>query len=396
MNGFLRSLAPFGAVLLATACSANGGSPSALGAAGQSVPMSSHSTAETKGARYALQPNVRRACFDTRPGYANCLALVRTDAMPNVSGFGPSDLASAYNMPTTGGTGQVVAIVDAFDNPNVTSDLAEYRSNFGLPAANFTKYNQEGQTSGYPEGNSGWGVEIDLDVEMVSAACPNCTIILVEANNNSNSNLGLAVDEAVKLGATVVSNSYSGGGSTESDYDHKGVTILASAGDSGYGISDPADFPSVVAVGGTHLVRGGGGRGWTETVWSGTGGGCSTKTKPKWQHDTGCTFRTANDVAAVADPNTGVAEYDTYGENGWFVVGGTSVSSPYLGGVFGLAGNSTKQDGGKTFYKKKHQTHLYDITSGNDGSCNPSYLCTAGPGYDGPTGWGTPNGTGAF
>jgi subtilase family serine protease len=200
------------------------------------------------------------------------------------------------------------------------------------------------------------------------------------------------------LGATVVSNSYSGSGATESDYSHKKVTILASAGDSGYGIADPADFESVVAVGGTHLVAGGSGRGYTETVWTGTGGGCSTQTKPKWQHDSGCKFRTGNDVSAVADPNTGVAEYDTYGESGWFVVGGTSVSSPFLGGVFGLAGNATKQDGGKTFWEKKHEksSELYDITSGKDGSCSPAYLCTAGVGYDGPTGWGTPNGIGAF
>ena len=103
-------------------------------------------------------------------------------------------------------------------------------------------------------------------------------------------------------------------------------------------------------------------------------------------------------MSAVADPNTGVAEYDTYGESGWFVVGGTSVSSPFLGGVFGLAGNATKQDGGKTFWEKKHEksSELYDITSGKDGSCSPAYLCTAGVGYDGPTGWGTPNGIGAF
>jgi subtilase family serine protease len=265
-----------------------------------------------------------------------------------------------------------------------------------LPDANFTKYNQTGQQSNYPQGNSGWGVEIALDVEMVSAACPLCTIILVEANSSNWSDLGTAENEAVTLGATVISNSYSGSGATESNFNHPGVTILASAGDSGYGIADPADFGSVVAVGGTHLVSGGGTRGWTETVWRGTGGGCSTQSKPKWQRDKGCTFRTANDVAAVADPQTGVAEYDTYGESGWFVVGGTSVSSPFLGGVFGLAGNATKQTGGEIFWEKKSRKYLYDITSGSNGSCQTKYLCNAGKGYDGPTGWGTPNGIGAF
>ena len=348
---------------------------------------------------FAPDMNVHRACNDFRTGFAHCDVLVRNHVGPDVSGFYAATLESAYNLPSaTDGTGQVVAIVDAYDNPDVTANLTEYRSFMGLPTANFTKYNQEGQTSGYPQGNEGWGVEIDLDVQMVSAACPLCTIILVEANSNSWSDLGASVDEAIKLGATVVSNSYSGSGATESDYSHKKVTILASAGDSGYGIADPADFESVVAVGGTHLDAGGSGRGYTETVWTGTGGGCSTQTKPKWQHDSGCKFRTGNDVSAVADPNTGVAEYDTYGESGWFVVGGTSVSSPFLGGVFGLAGNATKQDGGKTFWEKKHEksSELYDITSGKDGSCSPAYLCTAGVGYDGPTGWGTPNGIGAF
>ncbi len=233
---------------------------------------------------------------------------------------------------------------------------------------------------------------------MVSASCPNCTIYLIEANSNNWSDLETAENEAVALGATIVSNSYGGGGGDPSDFNHPGTTILASAGDSGYGVADPADFDSVVAVGGTHLTQGGGSRGWTETTWSGTGSGCSSQPKPSWQHDTGCSGRTMNDVSAVADPNTGVAEYDTYGEPGWFVVGGTSVSSPLLGGVFGLAGNSTQQNGGQIFWTTKASAtgYLYDITSGSNGTCNPSYLCTAGFGYDAPTGWGTPNGIADF
>jgi subtilase family serine protease len=231
---------------------------------------------------------------------------------------------------------------------------------------------------------------------MISAACPNCSLILVEANTNTWADVGASEDEAVKLGATVINNSYVGHGARKSDYTHKGVTIVASAGDSGYATGDPADFASVVAVGGTSLTRGGGSRGWTEIVWSGTGGGCSPQPKPSWQHDTGCSTRTANDVAAVADPNTGVAMYDTYGRKGWFEVGGTSASAPIVAGIFGLAGNATKQTGGKTFWETKHRKYLNDVTSGSDGACTPSYLCTAGPGYDGPTGWGTPNGTGAF
>ena len=395
MNGVLRSIVTVATALTITACNASGSAPAVSGASGQGATSQLAERSAPAQPTFRLSPNVHRACNDFRPGHAHCDVLVRDGESP--SGFYAADLESAYNLPsTTAGSGQVVAIVDAYDNPSVADDLAGYRSYMGLPKANFAKYNQTGQQGSYPTGDTGWGVELALDVEMVSASCPLCSIILVEANSDSSSDLGAAENEAVALGATIVSNSYSGSGSPVSDYDHKHVTYLASAGDDGYGIGDPADFASVVAVGGTSLVKGGSGRGWTETAWSGTGGGCSTVAKPVWQTDTGCKFRTANDVSAIADPNTGVAELDTYGEDGWFVVGGTSVSSPFLAGVFGLAGNSTRQDGGKTFWEKRHHKDLYDITSGNDGRCSPAYLCTAGPGYDGPTGWGTPNGVGAF
>ena len=291
-------------------------------------------------------------------------------------------------MPTSNGSGQIVAIVDAYDNPNVGSDLATYRSEFGLGSANFTKYNQEGQQSNYPAGSADWGIEIDLDVDMVSAACPKCTIILVEANSSNFSDLGTAEVEAVKLGAHIVSNSYSGTGCTGTcgygtDYDTKGVEYLASAGDDGFGIGAPAQVDTVVSVGGTSLTKDTGTkRGWTETAWSGTGAGCSSVTKPSWQHDPGCTFRTANDVAADANPDTGVAEYDSYDYRGWFVVGGTSVSSPLLGGAYGLAGNAKSEIGGKAFWtlsSRKRKRDLCKITSGSDGSCSPTYLCTAQP-----------------
>ncbi len=405
MRPILRSAVSATAILSIAACSGLGGSPSAPGTTNaQSVSQAAvHSLNRDLGIPsngFTLPANVQRACNDFRPGVAHCDALIRTDLHgvgPDVPGLYAASLEAAYNLPSTGGSGQVVGIVDAYDNPDVATDIAEYRSFMGLSTANFTKYNQTGQQSNYPQGNEGWGVEIALDVEMVSAACPNCTIILVEANSANWSDLQTAEQEAFALGATVVSNSYSGSGATQSYFTTNKGVILASAGDSGYGIADPADFDTVVAVGGTTLTKGGGTRGWTETAWSGTGGGCSSDTKPKWQKDKDCKFRTGNDVSAIADPNTGVAEYDTYGEGGWFVVGGTSVSSPFLGGVFGLAGNATSQNAGSTFYVKKHHKDLYDITKGSDGSCSPEgYLCEAGKGYDGPTGWGTPNGIGAF
>jgi len=289
----------------------------------------------------------------------------------------------------------------------VASDLAEYRKTFGLPKAHFRKYNQDGQQSNYPQGSYAWGVEIDLDVEMVSASCPNCSIFLIEANSVGWSDLEAAETMAVALGAHIVSNSYTGGGADQNYYDTKGVTYLASAGDGGfeYAIGDPADFGSVVSVGGTTLSRARQkARGWNETVWSNSGAGCPHQTKPAWQHDPGCAYRTMNDVSAVADPATGVAEYDTYnsGYGDWFIAGGTSIGSPLLAGIFGLAGNAAQQDGGKTFWATKHEIKqdLFVISSGSDGSCSPRYLCTAGTNeygnYSGPAGWGTPNGIGAF
>jgi subtilase family serine protease len=283
---------------------------------------------------------------------------------------------------TSEGSGQIVAVVDAYDNPNVTSDLNTYRSTFGLPAAIFTKYNQEGMQGNYPSADQNWGIEIDTDVDMVSASCPNCTIYLVEANSSSFSDLGKAALEAVKLGAHIVSNSYSGTGADQKDYDAKGVAYLGASGDTG-SVGEPAAFDSVAAVGGTTLTKGGGGkRGWTESVWGGLQNGCTTQPKPRWQHDRSCPYRLANDVSAVANP--GVAVYDSYGFGGWLQILGTAVSAPFLAGVFGLAGNATQQDGGRTFWQTAHHKYLYVVKSGK-----PGRYSTGG-------GWGSPDGVGAF
>ena len=236
---------------------------------------------------------------------------------------------------------------------------------------------------------------------MVSAICPNCHILLVEATSPSDANLGTAVNTAVRLGANAVSNSYGGSESSSessyaSYYNHPGVAITASAGDSGYGVEVPAAYSTVTAVGGTSLTYNNGVR--TESTWNGTGSGCSAYiAKPGWQHDSGCSHRTVADVSAVADPNTGVSVYDSYsyqGQSGWLVFGGTSVSSPIIASVYALAGN----EGSITYgsYPYSHTASLNDVTSGSNGTCSPAYLCTAKSGYDGPTGLGTPNGIGAF
>lgn len=215
---------------------------------------------------------------------------------------------------------------------------------------------------------------------MVSASCPDCTIYLVEANSDSWSDLETAEAEAVTLGAHIISNSFTGSGANQSYFDAQGVTYLASTDG---GMEDPADFDSVVAVGGTILTQGGGGkRGWTEAVWDGSTGACSEQPKPAWQHDKACAYRLGNDVSAVAYD---VAAYDSYSYGGWLTVAGTVVATPFLAGVFALAGDATKQDGGKTFWKRTHRKYLYRVEYKNQ------YVR-----YSEPGGWGTPDGIGAF
>ena len=248
---------------------------------------------------------------------------------------------------------------------------------------------------------------------MVSATCPNCRILLVEATNDFLPNLGSSVNRAVALGAKYVSNSYGGsedGSEPSSDsayFHHAGVAITAAAGDSNYGAQYQATSAYVTAVGGTSLTSASNARGWAETVWNtspanGTGSGCSTSiAKPWFQSNitTGCSHRAEADVSAVADPNTGMAVYDTYLTDpfppGWQVFGGTSVGSSVIASVYALAGTPGTSDR-PNIYPYSHTASLFDVTSGNNGTCSPAVLCTAGAGWDGPTGLGTPNGTAAF
>jgi subtilase family serine protease len=319
-------------------------------------------------------------------GQVQCGVLVEPGgAHPTYSGWTAKQLEKAYDLPSfTKGKGQIVAVVDAYDNPDAATDFAEYRSAMGLPAGRLDKYNQGGSQSDYPEGSPAWGVEIDLDIEMASASCPKCTLYLVEANSNAWSNLEAAVEEAVKLGATIVSGSYGGSSASCDDYDAKGVEYVASAGDDGYGLYLPAACDNVVAVGGTELETAGNKRGYTEIPWPGSSGGCATgEKKPWWQRHSkyarNCDGRQTNDVSAVAN---GVAEYDSYDTAGWLLADGTSVSAPFVAGIFGLAGNSAKQDGGRTFWlPASHHRNLYEV---------------GGVRYSAAAGWGSPKGVGAF
>lgn len=361
-------------------------------------------------------PPVERACPDGGArGQVSCLALVRTDVRPQhgvqargrPGGLGALDLRDAYRLPTsTGGRGATVAIVNVYDDPNAESDLAVYRAQYGLPpctTANgcLRKVNADGGTT-LPRADTGWAEEVSLDLDMVSAACPLCRILLVEADQPTISRLGTGVDTAVRLGARYVSNSYGGpedavkGPADLRHFDHPGVAITAASGDSGYGVLFPATGSHVIAVGGTSLARAASARGWNETAWSGAGSGCSADApKPAWQRDPGCPRRTVSDVSAVADPGTGVAVYDSYGLGGWLIVGGTSAATPIIAGAYALAG-ALPSGGYAAAVPYAHPQLLNDIVTGSTGTCTPAYLCTAGPGYDGPTGLGTPNGVGAF
>jgi subtilase family serine protease len=374
-------------------------------------------------------------CNHAQPGRFQCFAL-KNVTMTNLNrpgttpaGYGPADLWSAYNIAKavkSRGTGQTIGIVDGYDDPNAEADLAVYRSEYGLPACTtatgcFSKVNENGHTGQLPVGNQGWAEEITLDLDMVSAACPNCHILLVEGKTNGFRHL-LHGEDYAKAHADAVSNSY---GAVEvgvltkkkftAPYASTTSFIVASTGDDGFGEDDyapqfPSVLPDVTAAGGTTLnASTGSGRKWTESAWGstahawGAGSGCSTIfAKPSWQTDSGCSMRMDSDISSDADPETGVAIYDSYGgDTGWEVFGGTSAASPFLAGVVGLAEN------GSTIghdYPYTHTKDLYDPTGGNndvlDGQClagdTPAYYCNGEKGYDGPTGLGSPDGYGAL
>lgn len=383
-----------------------------------------------------------QACApSTTPGIASCDALVRTGpsvahlvprgvltgagvnqagTVGNNGGYSPAYLQSAYNIPAMNqsgstGVGQIVAVVDTGSNPSLVSDLATYRRNFNLgacPAGTVSPtntgcviqvVNQRGNVAPLPPASKSWGLEESLDIDMVSAICPSCQILVVEASQSAISDLGQAENIAVSLGATVVTNSfgsseYPSERSDDAYFNHPGVPSVVSAGDSGYGVQFPASSPDVVAVGGTTLVQNSssGTRNGVETAWSDGGAGCSAfEPKPSWQTDAECANRTVADVAADADPATGAWIYDSYGESGNVIVGGTSEAAPIIAAIYALAHTTQSFTGNVAQYLYTGQSALTPVTSGADGSCG-SYLCDASlsvNGYNGPTGLGTPGAT---
>jgi subtilase family serine protease len=348
----------------------------------------------------------------TRAGQMQCMSIKDV----RQAGYTPASLRSAYGLSRASlrrGGGETVAIVDAYSDPNAASDLARYRSHYGLPPCGTSNrclriVNEHGHPGPFPRPMRNWAFEESIDLDMISAICPRCHILLVEAHSNTTTDLGIAEDTAVAMGARFVSNSWNtpefdGERAFDHYFNHPGVAITFAAGDSGYGTSYPTDIRYVTAVGGTTLRRADNRRGWSESVWPGTGSGCSAfEAKAPWQTQedipNGCVNRTGNDVAADANVATGVSIYDSYQSGGtWLLAGGTSVATPIIAAVFALAGRPTPG----TYparYPYLHVSHLYDVTMGSNGTCEPDrrYLCHAEPGYDGPTGLGTPAGIAAF
>ena len=330
----------------------------------------------------------------------------------------PAYLEQAYDLSylsQTGGTGDTVGIVDAYDDPTAQSDLDTYRSNYGLPACDsgcFTKVNESGNASPLPAASSDWETEISLDLDTVSAICPNCHILLVEASSSNESDLQAAMQTAARLHANQISDSWTLTGSGHvSNFTPSGVPTIAATGDQGYvgsltpgSDNYPAAFPGVTAAGGTSLAPAATAtaRGFSESAWSvtqtpdgpeGGGSGCDVnQSRPTYQPNMGCNGRAYADLSADADPNTGLEVVD---DGNWGVVGGTSLATPLIAAYYAITGldDTTSSTSAKWAYTTPDSALLNDITSGSNGTCSAyPYICTAGTGYDGPTGMGSISG----
>lgn len=346
-----------------------------------------------------------------------CPAKIRSDvavrsastAVQFLDGLMPGAIQQIYGLNDINmkdGQNSTVAIVVAFDDPVIESDVAVYRAAFGLPPCTssngcFTKIAADGSKS-YPAINTGWAVETATDAETVSAVCPACKIMIVEAASANIPDLAVAVDRAAASGATVISNSYGVAEAADnvrydSHFDHPGVAIVAAAGDQGYGAMFPASSEYVTAVGGTSLYQSDGGI--SETAWTLTNSGCSAYIpKPSWQHDRGCSNRTMNDIAVVADPSTGMAVYDSILDGvrgGWTIVGGTSIGAPIVSSIIAMSKHPGLFAGAHRFYEAKRDSY-FAITAGSNGICAITYLCNAAAGYSAPVGLGSPHGDHAF
>jgi len=399
-------------------------------------------------------------CNSAQPGEASCSAIERVfysrgsrisnDLRPSAAaprvlpGYNASQIRTAYGVSETGTANSVIAIVDAYSYPTALADLNAYRANYGsdttaltlCPITNnipafptvttgrgcFAQVNQTGRTNNLPRSSTGWNQEAALDIEMATAICPNCSILLVAANSASFADLNTAVGAAKNFSnVKAISNSYGaadfaaaglGGPNNYELASQMGIAVTASSGDSAYGVSAPASFTNVIGVGGTTLNLNSNNTRLSESVWytsatqgrrvviSGTGSGCSTlNAKPAVQSSTitTCPGKAISDISAVADPATGVG---VIYNNGFYVFGGTSVSSPIIASMFASSTftPSRTRYANSFLWRTFAPGAYYDVTVGkNLASCvTNNKLCSAVVGWDGPTGFGTPNGTAVF
>ena len=419
----------------------------AIAITGLSVSATSTSAAASSGWRGSANAvskvviKDQASCAKPAKGRVACLAIKRTLYLNGVSGkirplasvqpmggiaYGANQLRKAYGVTEVGARYKVIAIVDAYHSASAYQDLVDYRAMYNLgPIDNCTKQDLPGMEGSVitevPSGKNpcfmqldqngkvavnhdtqdeGWAQETSLDIEMASAICPHCSILLVEAKIPTMANFDRAVAAAAEFkGVKAISNSYGGSDNAEFKYPSyaaaaaKGIAVVASSGDSGYGTSAPASFASVIAVGGTSLKVDAKGKWASETAWVKAGSGCSTYNRAAtWQPVflTGCAGKMTADVAAVADPATGVAvAYD----GGWYTFGGTSVAAPIIAGMYAIGPDFGDSAGAFTV---ANADKLHDISEGTNGRCDVKYWCNAREGWDGPTGLGTPIGSDAF
>lgn len=366
----------------------------------------------------ATKSSVDGGCAEPRPApLTNCEIVVAATGRSGAKapkGLTPADLVAAYRLPRHVSGHPTVAIVVPYDDPSVAADLATYRAEFGLPACTVTSgclttVNEHGRASPLPPASPGWALLTAVQADAVSATCPVCKLLVVETDTDSMADVGPGLTTAARLGADVVVTGYGTTGEFAGEKRFEpglaglGVPFVAASGDYGYGngtpligsISYPSASTHAIAVGGTTLTAASNARGFTETAWADTTSGCSAYiAKPAWQHDPACGRRTTADVAAVGDPSTGLATYDSYQSPGWQQIGGTGLSAGIIAGVYGLASGAGHATDARSLYRPG--ASLFDVTSGSNGTCKGSYLCTARTGYDGPSGVGTPDGIGAF
>ncbi|MFF3515829.1 S8 family serine peptidase [Streptomyces sp. NPDC002573] len=372
----------------------------------------------------------KQMCPDLKTRKWTCDIRAVTDetskvrATPDFSGGGltPLQLRSAYKLPYNGGKGQTVVIISDGHSPTAESDLAVYREQFGLPSCTTTNgcfrvVDKDYQT---PVTNPGTSrtttIETALDVDAVSATCPLCKIVVVETDAADQQSALPMFDgnyNAIHTGgAKYISNSWTLGSEYPQEvgdnaaWDNPGGAVTFATGDWGFagiggaGVGYPATASNVVAVGGTSLYPASNQRGWTESAWSGSGSGCSAyEPAPAWQEAesqaAGCNgHRVEADMAVAADPDHGGLAIYSSANGGWLQVGGTSEAAPIAATMFAMAGTSDPDGAASRLYSRPWAVN--DVTTGSTGTCTPVILCTAGPGWDGPTGVGSPTSLALF